>query len=71
MEDHHVDRLDVEVWQHMELTNTNNSIGLITILTYREKFYIYQFPGDNGNRLTPDPIPNSTVKAVSADGTLS
>ena len=37
MEDHHVDRLGVEVQQCMELTNTNNSIGLITI-SYREKF---------------------------------
>ena len=41
MEDYHVDRLDVEVQQCMELTNTNNSIGLITIITYREKFYTY------------------------------
>ncbi len=26
MEDYHVDRLEVEVWQHMELTSTNHSI---------------------------------------------
>ena len=29
MEDHHVDRLDVEAWQHVKLTSTNCSIGLI------------------------------------------
>ena len=28
MEDHHVDRLDVEAWQHVKLTVTNCSIGL-------------------------------------------
>ena len=54
----------------MKLTNTNNSIGLITT-SYREKFYTKEFPGDNSNRSTPDPIPNSNVKAVCADGTLS
>ena len=39
VEDHHVDRLGVEVQQCMKLTNTNNSIGLITI-SYREKFFM-------------------------------
>ena len=29
MEDHHVDRLGVEAWQHVKLTSTNCSIGLI------------------------------------------
>ncbi len=42
MEDHHVDRLGVEVQQCMKLTNTNNSIGLITI-SYREKFFTKDF----------------------------
>ena len=32
MEDHHVDRLEVDVWQHTELTSTNHSIGLILVL---------------------------------------
>ena len=32
MEDHHVDRLGVEVWQHMKLTSTNSSIGLIVLI---------------------------------------
>ena len=27
--DHHVDRLGVEAWQHVKLTSTNRSIGLI------------------------------------------
>ena len=29
VEDHHVDRLGVEAWQHVKLTGTNRSIGLI------------------------------------------
>ena len=29
VEDHHVDRAGVEAWQHVKLTGTNNSIGLI------------------------------------------
>ena len=29
VEDHHVDRLGVEAWQHVKLTSTNCSIGLI------------------------------------------
>ena len=28
VEDHHVDRPDVEAWQHVKLTGTNCSIGL-------------------------------------------
>ena len=28
VEDHHVDRMDVEAWQHVKLTITNCSIGL-------------------------------------------
>ena len=30
VEDHHVDRPGVEAWQHVKLTGTNRSIGLIT-----------------------------------------
>ena len=29
VEDHHVDRLGVEAWQHVKLTSTNRSIGLL------------------------------------------
>ena len=43
VEDHHVDRLDVEVWQHMKLTNTNNSIGLITIQRTEKSFILISF----------------------------
>lgn len=32
MEDHHVDRKRVEVWQHMKLSFTNSSFGLILSL---------------------------------------
>ena len=43
VEDHHVDRLDVEVQQCMELTNTNNSIGLITIKRTEKSFILISF----------------------------
>jgi hypothetical protein len=33
VEDYHVDRLGVEVQQCMKLTSTNNSIGLIVLIT--------------------------------------
>jgi hypothetical protein len=32
VEDHHVDRLGVEVQQCMKLTSTNRSIGLIALI---------------------------------------
>jgi ethanolamine utilization microcompartment shell protein EutL len=38
VEDYHVDRMDVEVWQHMKLTITNNSIGLIC--THSDNFTV-------------------------------
>ena len=34
MEDDHVDRLGVEAWQHVKLTSTNSSIGLIVLIPY-------------------------------------
>ena len=38
MVDHHVDRLDVEAQQCVQLTSTNSSIGLIYAL---KKIFIY------------------------------
>jgi hypothetical protein len=33
VEDHHVDRLDVEARQRVELTSTNRSIGFIALIS--------------------------------------
>ena len=38
MEDHHVDRLGVEVQQCMKLTSTNSSIGFITLVFSAHSF---------------------------------
>jgi hypothetical protein len=75
VEDHHVDRLDVEVQQCMKLTSTNRSIGLIAFIIsahrFDQIFVALRWPGDYGGAPTPDPIPNSAVKGSSADGTKS
>ena len=34
-------------------------------------FSLFRLPGDYGGVAAPDPIPNSVVKRLSADGTLS
>ena len=39
VEDYHVDRLGVEVWQHMELTSTNRPLDLASIGLYMHKQY--------------------------------
>ena len=125
VEDHHVDRPGVEAWQHVKLTGTNNSIGLIFFVakTNSEKSIACsgkalqrttkpktdtlhsipstktryenqhhrpqsheQAPGSGPAPLPdpsidglvatargepPDPIPNSAVKTLRADGTAS
>ena len=113
VEDHHVDRPDVEARQRVKLTGTNPSIGLIlpgirhrtptpktntkktnTKTQDKNKTRTKQNPKpktpkhptkdtDTKTRLsfndlvvmarvpTPDPIPNSAVKPLSADGTAS
>ena len=93
MEDHHVDRLDVEALQGVELTSTNSSIGLIVLINQcpsglLEKApvgvgtgslkkscvslrIVFRRPGGYGEVSRPDPIPNSEVKRLSADGTVS
>ena len=82
VEDHHVDRPGVEAWQHVKLTGTNRSIGLISVAgkTAQQSLITTQYQTRapvfddlvamaRGN--TPDPIPNSAVKTLSADGTAS
>ena len=82
MEDHHVDRPGVEVWQHMKLTGTNHSIGLIrprsgkpdnthiiSAPQIRSAFFDDLVVMAKGS--TPDPIPNSAVKTLRANGTVS
>ena len=120
MEDHHVDRPDVEARQRAQLTGTNRSFDLIVLITEerigdRESvigkrmffdpdlaLHLDQFcftvigyrrseglslpitdirrpitesvlcrPGGSCEAIRPDPIPNSAVKRLSANGTLS
>ncbi len=78
VEDHHVDRLGVDAWQHVKLTSTNRSIGLINAHTgkhrqdcFTENMASLLWPGGYGEGPAPDSIPNSAVKSLSADGTAS
>ena len=76
MEDHHVDRPGVEVQQCMELTGTNRSIGLIALIIQCSSIPDHlvsalRRAGDYCEAPPPDPIPNSAVKRLSADGTVS
>ena len=41
MVDYHVDRLGVEAWQHVKLTSTNRSIGLITSHADKHRLLIF------------------------------
>ena len=91
MEDYHVDRPGVEAQQCVKLTGTNNSIGLIVLITHvhfggslfscskpdnmsRKGFErpdAFRRPGGYCEVAAPVPIPNTAVKRLSADGTLS
>ena len=119
MEDHHVDRWHVEAWQHVKLSHTNRSIGLIippkppcsgkpqtkgenqskeangpkretrahtpklrnNVAKHQSSKPKTQIPAQTQSGLddlvamargqTPDPIPNSAVKTLSANGTAS
>ena len=103
MEDHHVDRPDVEARQRVQLTGTNRSFDLI-VLIIKERMASGEWrmeratslffplairhrplaktpvllrnsvlcrPGGSCEAIRPDPIPNSAVKRLSANGTLS
>jgi hypothetical protein len=91
VEDHHVDRLDVEARQRVKLTSTNSSIGLIVLINpcpqkcgsdddrypkqiiskpkFTQTFFVDLVAIARGPE--PDPIPNSTVKSLCANGTKS
>ncbi len=86
VEDHHVDRPDVEVQQCMKLTGTNPSIGLIlprdplSDRSGKQQRVLQQNPFTalslddlvaSARGPAPDPIPNSAVKSLSANGTAS
>ena len=87
MVDDHVDRPGVEAQQCVKLTGTNSSIGLIVLINlcpqtknafasqiktkpiftcvfFADLVVLARGPG-------PDPIPNSTVKSLRANGTKS
>ncbi len=84
MEDHHVDRPGVEAQQCVKLTGTNRSIGLSFThvqgqdLLHRKILFAKshspgtpRWLGGHSEEPAPDPIPNSVVKILSADGTAS
>ena len=84
MVDHHVDRPGVEVRQRMQLTGTNHSIGLIALINNAHRsrdarsmksqlLHLSALcrPGGHGEEPEPDPIPNSAVKLLRANGTVS
>ena len=115
MEDHHVDRPDVEARRRVKLTGTNRSFDLIALVAKARLHFIESAkalsvkrramaragfalaypcgmreqdpsnptenpsfassvlcrPGGSCKVIRPDPIPNSAVKRLSADGTLS
>ena len=64
----------------MQLTGTNRLIGLIALIrdTHSNQFDkmtillpVFRRPGGPSEEPEPDPIPNSAVKLLSADGTMS
>ena len=81
MEDDHVDRPGVEAQQCVKLTGTNRSIGLIALMVHvrgqqsKRPFVclpiVLRRSGDLSEAPEPDPIPNSAVKRLSANGTVS
>jgi hypothetical protein len=83
VEDHHVDRPDVEARRRVQLTGTNSSFGLNALISQcpsnisnsiKTSFASYlSFAGlvAFGGVIRPDPIPNSAVKRSSANGTMS
>ena len=81
--DHHVDRPGVEASQGVQLTGTNSLIGLIALIANARLksqdtahnrttcFTVVRRPGGSSEEPEPDPIPNSAVKLLSANGTVS
>jgi hypothetical protein len=47
VEDHHVDRPDVEAWQRVKLTGTNRSFDLIALVAKARDFQSTRFENKN------------------------
>jgi hypothetical protein len=80
VEDHHVDRPGVEAQQCVQLTGTNSSIDLIALINDDHEtifgkpsllWHCFLPVWWQSEEKIPDPIPNSTVKILCADGTSS
>ena len=87
MEDDHVDRPGVDAQQCVQLTGTNRSFGLIALVAKARETRTDVLAHDEnpvlllqaffaglvalGEAIRPDPIPNSAVKRLRANGTLS
>ena len=85
MEDDHVDRPGVQARRRVELTGTNRPIGLIALMIPIRRIigkydqnnakaslaFVLRRSGDLSEEPQPDPISNSAVKLLSADGTVS
>ena len=85
MEDHHVDRPEVEAEQSAQLTGTNRSSGASSqtaahsgkALTRPQRHFFDHMTTELAGLVaiargqTPDPIPNSAVKTLCADGTAA
>ena len=58
----------VQIWRSLQ-----EAIDLIKLINFDNLNYMYisSVPGDYSEGVIPDPIPNSEVKPLSADGTLS
>ena len=76
----------MEAQQCVQLTGTNRSIGLNALMTHAHSnrvdevidtqeiqlaSFVLRRPGGSSEEPEPDPIPNSAVKLLSADGTMS
>jgi hypothetical protein len=77
-EDYLVDRRDVQVQQCAQLTRTNCPFGFnryrsipsfALIISALPPLHPFRFVRDDSEEALPDPIPNSEVKLLRADGT--
>ena len=68
-----VDRLEVYVPRGIQLTSTNRSRAYpkLSCTAFASSFQGIQIPmsSDDGEKVTPVPIPNTEVKLLRADGT--
>lgn len=82
-EDNLVDRLQVEAWQHVQLSSTNRTRAfpindssnkqILEIQRLLQAIYavfkVYKFPWWFSDRITPVPIPNTAEKTAHSDNT--